>query len=70
MRKKGYKEPIAEEIEESQLMNSDIDEETRELVNLANNLLEQTNMFESLEQKGFDIGREYDWSKIFTKVSI
>ena len=70
MRKKGYKEPIAEEVEESQFLNSDIDEETRELVNVANNLSEQTNMFESVEQKGFDIGREYDWSKRFHKVSI
>ena len=70
MRKKGYKEPIAEEVEESQFLNSDIDEETRDLVNLANNMSEQTNMFESLELKGFDIGREYDWSKRFHKVSM
>lgn len=69
MRKKGYTEPISEEIEESQYLDSDIDDEIRDLVNLANNLMEQTNMFESLEQAGFDIGKNYDWSKRFNKVS-
>jgi hypothetical protein len=69
MRKKGYTEPISEEIEESQYLDSDIDDEIRDLVNLANNLMEQTNMFESLEQVGFDIGKNYDWSKRFNKVS-
>jgi hypothetical protein len=69
MCKKGCTEPIAEEIEESQCLDSDVDDETRDLVNLANNLMEQTIMFESLEQAGFDIGKNYDWSKRFNNVS-
>ena len=69
MRKKGFKEPIGEEIEESQNIDSDLDQETKDLVNLANNLSEQSNIFDSLEQQGLDIGREYDWCKRFHEVS-
>ncbi len=66
---KGYCATVIEEIEESWLLNSDIDDETQDLVNLASNLMEYTNIFEYLEQAGFDIGKNYDWSKKFNKVS-
>lgn len=69
MKKKGYTEPTTEDIEESQLMDPVIDEETRDLVHLTNNLVERTNIFESLENSGFDIGRNYEWSKRINKVS-
>ncbi len=69
MNKNGYTEHIAEDIEQSQFLDSDIYNETQDLVNLANTLMEQTNMFESLEQVGFDIGKNYDQSKRFIKVS-
>ncbi len=69
MRKKGCTEPIAEEIEESQCLDSDVDDEIRDFLNLVNSLMEQTNMFESIEQAGFDIGKNYGWSKRFKKVS-
>ncbi len=40
------------------------------LVNIANNLLERSNIYDSLENEGFDIGRDYDWSKRLNQVSL
>ena len=70
MRKKGISEPISEDILESQHVYSDIDEETKDLVNIANNLLERSSISDSLENEGFDIGRDYDWSKRLYEVSL
>jgi hypothetical protein len=50
-------------------MDPVVDEETRDLVHLTNNLMERTNMFESLENSGFDIGKIYEWSKRINRVS-
>jgi hypothetical protein len=69
MKQRGYSEPIAEQIEECQLTDSNIDEETKELVHIVNNLSERTDIFESFENTGFDVGRNYDWSRKFSKVS-
>jgi hypothetical protein len=70
MRKKGINEPVSEDILESQHVYSDIDEDTKDLVNIANNLLEKHNIYESIENEGFDIGRQYDWSKRLHRVSL
>jgi hypothetical protein len=46
MRKNGISEPVSEDTLESQHVYSDIDEETKDLVNIANNLLEISNIYE------------------------
>jgi hypothetical protein len=67
--KKSISEPVIG-ILESQHVYSNIDEETKDLVNIASNLLERSNIYESFENAGFDIGREYDWSKRLNQVSL
>ncbi len=52
MKQRGYSKPIAEQIEECQLTDTNIDEETKELVHIANNLSERTDIFESFENTG------------------
>jgi hypothetical protein len=69
MRKRGISEPTNDEITESQELHCDIDDETRELINITNNLVERSNIFETLENEGFDIGRNYNWCNRLNKVS-
>ena len=70
LRKKGITEPVSDETIESQHIDSDIDDDTRALLNVANNILENQNIFQILENSGFDIGQRYDWSKRINTVSI
>jgi hypothetical protein len=63
MWKRGISEPTNDEITESH-----IDDETRELINIANNLVERSNLFETLENEGYDIGRNYNWCNRLNKV--
>jgi hypothetical protein len=35
---------------------------------VASNLIEATNMLETIEQSGFDTGRDYDWSRSINEV--
>lgn len=69
MRRKGIKEPTSDEPLE-QMHNADnMDEDTEHLLCMVTNILESENIFECLENSGFDIGRQYDWSTRLNKVS-
>jgi hypothetical protein len=69
MRKRGYVEPTTDELEMSQPISPDADDDTRDVVHATNYLIETTNVFAGMEQKGFDIGRNYDWSRRINIVS-
>ena len=58
MIKRGLKEPITEDIEESQYLNTIEDRETSELIHVANNMIETTNVLDSIEQAGWDMGKD------------
>jgi len=67
---KGLKEPISEEITESQPVENYVNLDTQDLLKTTTNLRETTDIFETLEQQGLDIGRHYKWDKRIYKVSI
>jgi hypothetical protein len=69
MRKKGIDEPISEEIIHLTQISENIDEDTKHLLCMVSNLLDSNNIFDSLENNGFDIGRQNDWGKRINKVS-
>lgn len=49
-------EPVAQEVEELHPLYPNVDHETKVLVHVESNLIETTNMLETIEQSGFDIG--------------
>ncbi len=49
-------EPVAQEVEELHSLYPNVDRETKVLVHVESNLIETTNMLETIEQSGFDIG--------------
>jgi hypothetical protein len=69
MRKRGYVEPTAEDVEISQPIHKDEDDEVRDLVHARNHLMDTSNMFTSMEENGFDVERNYDWSTRINNVS-
>lgn len=68
--KRGYVEPTSEDVEVSQAIHPDMDNETKDVVNATNHLMDTTNVFASMEDDGFDIGRNYDWSTRINVVSV
>lgn len=49
-------EPVAQEVEELHPLYPNVDHETKVLVHVESNPIETTNMLETIEQSGFDIG--------------
>lgn len=69
MIKRGLKEPITEDVEDSQYLDTIEDQDTLELIHVSNNMIETTNVLDSMEQAGLDMGKEYDWGKRINQVS-
>ena len=62
-RLKGIKEPFQADIEESTPTDNLFDEEVDEVIALSETLGYTEDEMESLEKNGFDVGKDYDWSK-------
>jgi hypothetical protein len=69
MQKRGYTEPVAEEVIESQPINPEINDESRDPIHVTNHLIDTTDTFNDFEQHGFDLGKNYDWSRRINDVS-
>ena len=73
-RNKGIKEPFQADIEESAPTDNICDEEVDEVIALSETLGYTEDELDSLEKSGFDLGKEYDWSKrmheVRTKIKI
>ena len=62
-RNKGIKEPFQADIEESTPTDNICDEEVDEVIALSETLGYTEDELDSLEKSGFDLGKEYNWSK-------
>jgi len=65
---KGIKEPTSNEVVNSQPVQNNISTDIQDLLKTTTNLKDTTNIFEKLEQQGFDIGKHYNWNKRIYKV--
>jgi hypothetical protein len=67
--KRGIKEPISEEITESQPLEENVNEDVKIILQATTNINEMSNIFDKLEQQGLDIGKNYNWNKKIYKVN-
>jgi hypothetical protein len=67
--RKGLKEPISEEIIDSQPIENNIDPDTQDLIKTTTNLRDTIDIFQKQEQEGLDIRKHYKWDKRIYKVS-
>ncbi|MFM7978634.1 MAG: hypothetical protein ACKPKO_04900, partial [Candidatus Fonsibacter sp.] len=61
--KRGFQERVVVDQEDSNPVDSTIDQETSDALQLTQNLAASTNEFENIENDGFDVGKNYNWSK-------
>jgi Na+/phosphate symporter len=65
---KEIKEPMSNEVVNSQPVQNNISTDIQDLLKTTTNLKDTANIFEKLEQQGFDIGKHYNWNKRIYKV--
>ena len=59
---------MSDEVVNSQPVQNNISTDIQDLLKTTTNLKDTANIFEKLEQQGFDIGKHYNWNKRIYKV--
>jgi hypothetical protein len=67
--KRGMKEVIATDQEFSRPLSGITDQDTIDVLNALNNIAATTDEFQNCEDRGLDIGQNYNWSKRWFNVS-